>query len=780
MLSQLSIPKRKKNAAAGAEESLLDHEQLFVAGLQQVERLARHIWNDYNVHDPGITTLELLAYAITELGYRASHPIRDLLAPADGSGSPPASAFFTARRIFPTRPLTAADYRKLLIDIDGVQNAWLAPAGRTIFADTIHGELLAGRPSGAKGILDVNLSGLYEVIIEFGDDVTDDAGREEVMRKADGKLQAHRNLCEDFVRITGVATQEFVLCCELDLAPDADVTEVNARILLQVQQYLAPPVRRYTLAEMLERTMPDGELHTTDRIFDGPALDNGFIPDDELAASELRTEIRLSDIISIIMDIDGVKAIRDILINPADSSGVPGDRWVIPVNGGMQARLNRDRWRIVSYKRAMPFVPAREDVLERWDLLAARGTAAATSDDIEIPVGRFRNTAQYHSFQNHFPAIYGIGRSGIGGDADTRRRALAHQLKGYLLFFDQIMADYCAQLNHVADLFSIDSSVERTYFHQIVDSFAGYETIYRIPAADVVRALEDDVDDRDALVERRNRFLDHLISRFAERFHEFVHIMREQFGYDAADMIPYKCRFLRQYPAISGGRSIAYNHSLSGDHDLWDTGNVSGLELRLAALLGFDDFTRRDLTDVGPGDEGMYVIENILLRPMEEGDPFLPICPDPNCTTCFDVDPYSYRIHIILPAYDCRFADPEFRRWAERVIREETPAHILPKICWINRDDMLTFQQLYRDWIYLKAGVDTVGRTAKLSAFIRELFKVRNIHPAERLHDCDSPESDARFILGRSALGTMSAGDDASHVDPGGDDPAGAELQAVS
>ena len=38
-------------------------------------------WTDYNVHDPGITTLEVLTYAIIDLGYRANLPIGSLLAP---------------------------------------------------------------------------------------------------------------------------------------------------------------------------------------------------------------------------------------------------------------------------------------------------------------------------------------------------------------------------------------------------------------------------------------------------------------------------------------------------------------------------------------------------------------------------------------------------------------------------------------------------------------------------------------------------------------------------
>jgi len=34
---------------------------------------------DYNTHDPGITILEALSYAITELAYRTDFPIADIL-----------------------------------------------------------------------------------------------------------------------------------------------------------------------------------------------------------------------------------------------------------------------------------------------------------------------------------------------------------------------------------------------------------------------------------------------------------------------------------------------------------------------------------------------------------------------------------------------------------------------------------------------------------------------------------------------------------------------------
>jgi hypothetical protein len=136
------------------------------------------------------------------------------------------------------------------------------------------------------------------------------------------------------------------------------------------------------------------------------------------------------------------------------------------------------------------------------------------------------------------------------------------------------------------------------------------------------------------------------------------------------------------------------------------------------------------------------------------GDPLLPICPDPNCVDCADEDPYSYRVHVILPAYGRRFEDMEFRRFAEQVIREETPAHVQPKVCWVSRDDMAALERLYRDWLYLRSGRESADRRRKLADFIEALYRAKNVYPAQRLRDCDAPEGQDKFLLGRTALGT--------------------------
>jgi len=62
------------------QKSGLDFHFLKKKGLEYIQQLAGENWTDFNEHDPGVTILEQLVYALTELGYRSSLDFKDLLA----------------------------------------------------------------------------------------------------------------------------------------------------------------------------------------------------------------------------------------------------------------------------------------------------------------------------------------------------------------------------------------------------------------------------------------------------------------------------------------------------------------------------------------------------------------------------------------------------------------------------------------------------------------------------------------------------------------------------
>ncbi len=108
---------------ARPERITLDFERLRSEGIRRLEEWAPFIWTDFNIHDPGITILESLCYAITDLSYRTHLPFEDLMAIGPDNGK--RKLFHPAEEILPCEPVTEKDYRKILIDIPGVKNVWL-------------------------------------------------------------------------------------------------------------------------------------------------------------------------------------------------------------------------------------------------------------------------------------------------------------------------------------------------------------------------------------------------------------------------------------------------------------------------------------------------------------------------------------------------------------------------------------------------------------------------------------------------------------------------------
>ena len=853
-------------------DSAADQHQLFELGMQAIRRLSQHTWTDHNTHDPGITQLELFAYALTDLAYRASFPMEDLLASAEGTETA-ASAFDSAARILPNAPVTLADYRKLLIDLPGVKNAWLRPAPVTLHADTALGQLRR-KPQGTPTEQAITVSGRYQVIVDYMDHISTSHDRQAVRREVMSTLHAHRSLCMDFVTpVIEVQPYDFSLCAEIDLQPDADVAQAAADIRFAVDRFLAPPVLNYTLAEMLARQHADGSPWTIPEIFEGPALQHGFIPGDALEAGELRTEVRLSDIINVIMDIPGVLAVRDILMNPLDTAGKPqppADKWRMPVPAGHQPRLSAHTGRLACYKKNLPISQPQEKVaqlLQEMRETERHKLEEGTAGEWAVPLGRYRRLDNYRSIQAEFPLIYGLSEAGLSPSASAQRRAQALQLKGWLTFFDHVMAGYASQLAHIRDLFSLHPAQASSYFAQQISSYPEWEKIYGTGFAEA--DLASIAEPGSLGLDRRHRFLDHLLARYAEDFSGYVAIMQSSQGLDAAQMLQTKCDFLSDYAETGGRRGHGYNASLTTPEDLWDTtSNISGYEQRVCRLLGIVNHARRSLSAVAyelydeidkvddgieeyrfrirhpvsgkillssstnyvtqeaaraemrqaiaraqlpegyqrkrTGDdsqpdserrwyfnivdasgeiiarrieyfgsasamesaiaelmqhlrehysgEGMYVIEHLLLLTDGKDDPLMDICTDSGCADCAEPDPYSHRLTIALPAYAGRFIDMHFRRFVESTLRAEAPAHVLPRICWLNTEDMAEMETAYRDWLSWRAGLPGSSPDS-LARLIDILTRAKNVYPVSQLHACGQVESPP-FIVGASTLGS--------------------------
>lgn len=899
----------KKNVATGDD---LDYGFLRKKGLEYIEQLASDIWTDYNIHDPGITVLEMLSYALTDLGARIEMPMENLLAPEDKTAPKIEEQFFRASQILPTKAVSEADYRKLFIDIEGVKNCWLKTYKKTVWVDCKNNKLSYNAEDFEAIHKDYkkqfDLKGLYTVVVDFDDLDKDEFPTEELQEAEKNRIKdeirsrfhASRNLCEDLIDIQEVQTHPIAVCAAIELEPEADEELVHAKVIHAIDTYFSPSLKFYSLKQMTQKG------YTSDEIFEGPLLENGFIDPKELEAASLRKEVRLSDLMQLIMAIDGVKIIKDISINDCKNPDDDSDEWIICVEPGKKPVRCIDS--AYSYfKSVLPVNVNKKRVEFYLDEInkaeKEEQEKAKIGMEIEVPQGIFLGTNETTTIQNDFPDTYGIGRNGLPSRVKTARKSQAKQLKGYLLFFDQTLASYFAHLGKVKDLLSVDNNLKKTYFTQAVQDIKDFEELVSdYPAGDPEVLTEKLIGDLDNNVQRKNKLLDHLVARFAEKFTDYAFLMKQLYGnYADKAILQSKQSFLKDYDVTSRERGSAFNYYRQPEEMLWDTENVAGVQKRISRLVGIKDFSRRDLSgsfieiydlvdsdgetvyrwrvydhegdiilsatenyttpqeaqdelyhamvkivetapktiieafeseipdeavvgnfeiqisDMGKysfnvldreadpngtdwviarqytyhdtqeeikeaileiiafmtgvfSEEGMFLIEHILLRPDATAetvplDHFMPVC-EGDCDGCHPVDPYSFRVTVVLPGWTYRFANADFRDFLEELIRKELPAHVLARICWVGyrkgqvpdeENDMLRFEKAYREFLLAKTNLEQEQDEEKLKELIKILNELNSVYPTGRLIDCDDEDEnlEGRIILGRTNIGNI-------------------------
>jgi hypothetical protein len=579
----------------------LDFQYLRDAGQQYIEDLSRKIWTDYNIHDPGITMMELLCYAITDLGLRIDQPIENLVASPENNFEKMHEQFKSAKNILTCRPVTAIDYRKLFIDIKGVKNCWLAIHQLPLYAEcSLTHPKVSFEPfvNSEHPTETLKIKGLYTVYVDFDED--EEYVEEDIIAEIFTKYHENRNLCEDLVEVKKIQKQCIRVCTQIQLENAADEEKVHATIQWKVGQYLSPSVRANSLTEMLDKGLP------SDEIFEGPILENGFLTPEELQNSELRKDVRLSDIMNIIMKIDGVKLIEDISIDncPPKTSGetdcnqninAKSDPWIICIEENHLPELCDQS--TFKYKKGFLPVGLNQEMVDQYteELEAAdRASQEKSFDDLPMPLGTY-SEIRYNTVQHHLPENYGISKYGLSNYVSDERKVKAKQLQGYLLFFDQVLSTYFSHLEHTKTLLSADETLQQTYFFKAVEGINGIENLissypnYKENVENIIDKLED-------FNARRNELLDHLIARFAEVFEDYTNTMYKLFGTAKnsveKNIINTKNKFIKEYDKISSERGLAFNYRLAPH---WDTNNVSGFQKRIALLSGLDDYSRRDL-----------------------------------------------------------------------------------------------------------------------------------------------------------------------------------------
>jgi hypothetical protein len=174
--------------------------------------------------------------------------------------------------------------------------------------------------------------------------------------------------------------------------------------------------------------------------------------------------------------------------------------------------------------------------------------------------------------------------------------------------------------------------------------------------------------------------------------------------------------------------------------------------------------SRRALERAARLAEGFHLVEHLLLRPRSApDDDLLAVCTDADCEACIGMaDPYSFRATVVVPALVGRFANYDFRRFVERTLREQAPAHVHLKVCWVDDEDLRRFEQAYGNWLteLSRPVPDAADSSRAQNALIAVLSQLRSVYPPVHLHDCADDGGGPSALLDHSILGSREDIDD--------------------
>lgn len=571
-----------------------DFRSLKNEGLAYIQEISGNAWTNLNVSDPGVTILEQLCYALTELGYCNEFPIRDVLTDSDGKLRIK-DQFYLPGEILTISPVSINDYTRSLVDnVEGVENA-------VILSETNTKKFS---------------NGIYRVYLLVDPLITGTEELKEVCKAALNHLNNCRNLGELFCQPQILQACHNEISGSITIDKKSDLTKVLAAIQDAIRNFIFPAAKQVSYNELSKEGVK------TNDIFNGPVMKNGWVIEDKIGAK--KDQLNPNDLINIIKSVAGVETVSSLLFTSATGNLNP------PLISLVNQIVVIDLLESITAKKLVidylqKEIPTGNKLEASLQLIHSQKAVKQVvlgdtgNNPPYLPSGRYRDISSYYSIQNTFPEIFAIGPDSLDAGSTEYEIAQSRQLKGYLTLFDQVIANQFSQLANISRLFSFKNAMtgaptnEHTYFAKKDSSEKDnpeypvpymsfsptyfYQGLYHIPHIksllkdhdifdysddlltekelennswikyqqypynSYMKGLTEFMENENVNIERRNDILDHLLARHGESPLTIDAIIDGSVysGSSLRDKVIFKSLYLQNLGLLSYYKQKAYN-----------------------------------------------------------------------------------------------------------------------------------------------------------------------------------------------------------------------------
>ncbi len=313
---------------------------------------------------------------------------------------------------------------------------------------------------------------------------------------------------------------------------------------------------------------------------------SGFLPDDELTATNLPEHVFTSDILRLILqhrdsrltDVEQredvttrrISAVRNLSLalfvdnrlittNARDALCLINSQQHVP-------HLSPTKSKIVFYRNglAIPYDLSLAITLFETRKQQELSSPVTGPDDIALPSGDNYPVSSYYPIQQDLPVVYGVGYAGLPETATVARHGQALQLQGYLFFFEQLTAGLSSQLaNAEIHFFPPRPMRKGPYSSSRCPTRRRYRSCCAASAAQISNSSKTMKITVTALrccrllkagsssCVRRNRILNHLLAMFGEDMYDTTSL-----AYHEASIVP-NAALLPPAAAVAGAAGAA-------------------------------------------------------------------------------------------------------------------------------------------------------------------------------------------------------------------------------